>query len=239
MPRPQMSFSDPSTWEQMFLELIQEEKPRAKWTLQLDKNILPDDLTMGWRQYQQTGLGWFQCSICNRHWISAQVKILCHMYWEPRKLQGRVLMRIFAQRCQKCTMSKFENPEFSAESIQRILEKLVSYIVQRYYGHGLKKIPSTSNERVHLDGPHDRANCEACTLDPHGVCAYKPKPPKSPSPPPQSHGSSPPQSPNFLSQPASTYSENMHVPEHGEPDISGLLAALSLGALNLIRRIFL
>lgn len=61
MPRsqrsPPMSFSDPSTWEQMFQELIQEEKPRAKWTLQLDKNILPDNLTMGWRQYQQTGVG--------------------------------------------------------------------------------------------------------------------------------------------------------------------------------------
>lgn len=61
MPRPQrsplMSFSDPSTWEQMFQELIQEEKPRAKWTLQLDKNILPDHLTMGWRQYQQSGVG--------------------------------------------------------------------------------------------------------------------------------------------------------------------------------------
>lgn len=61
MPIPQlsppMSFSDPSTWEQMFQELIQEEKPRAKWTLQLDKNILPDDLTKGWRQYQQAGVG--------------------------------------------------------------------------------------------------------------------------------------------------------------------------------------
>ncbi|XP_041534057.1 receptor-transporting protein 4 isoform X1 [Microtus oregoni] len=268
MPRPQLSsptsFSDPSTWDQMFQELIQKEKPRAKWTLQLDKNILLDDLTKGWRQYQQEGVGWFQCSICNRHWISAQVKILCHMYCdEPRKLQGRVLMRIFAQRCQKCCMAKFENPEFSEESIQRILENLVSHIMQKYYGHGLKKITSTSNERVLLDGPHDRANCEACILDPHGGCAYKAKPLKSPSPPPkscsffppQSHGSSPPkshgssppkshnspppQSPNFLSQPASTYSENVHVQEHREPNIGGLFAALSLGAIILLRLIFL
>lgn len=199
------------------------------------------------------------------------MKILCHMYCEPRKLQGRVLMRIFGQRCQKCFKSKFENPEFSAESIQRILEKLVSYIVQKYYGHGLKKISSTSNERVYLDGPHDRANCEACTLDPNGGCAYKAKPPKSPSPPPKnhnssppqshgsslpksyssfppqshssfstkSHSSSPPQSPNFSSQPESTYSENMHAQEHRELDITGLLAALYLGAIFLIRLIFL
>lgn len=183
------------------------------------------------------------------------MKILCHMYCEPGKLQGRVLMRIFGQRCQKCFKSKFENPEFSAESIQRILEKLVSYIVRKYYGHGLKKISSTSDERVYLDGPHDRANCEACTLDPNGGCAYKAKPPKSPSPPPknhnssppQSHGSSlpksysssPPQSPNFSSQPESTYSENMHAQEHRELDITGLFAALSLGAIILIRLIFL
>lgn len=239
MPRPQMSFSDPSTWEQMFQELIWEEKPRAKWTLQLDKNILPDNFKEGWRQYQQTGHGWFQCSICNRHWISAQVKILCHMYWEPRKLQGQVLMRIFGQSCQKCSVSKFEKPEFSAESIQRILEKLASHIVQKYYGHGLKKKPSTSNEWVHLDGPHDRDNCEACTLDPRGGCAYKAKPPKSPSPPPKSHSSSPPQSRNFLSQPESTYSESMHVQEHREPNITGLLTALSIGAIILIRLIFL
>ncbi|XP_050015923.1 receptor-transporting protein 4 isoform X2 [Alexandromys fortis] len=323
MPRsqrsPPMSFSDPSTWEQMFQELIQEEKPRAKWTLQLDKNILPDNLTMGWRQYQQAGVGRFQCSICNRYWVSAQVKILCHMNREPSKLQGRVLMRIFAQRCQKCSEAKFENPGFSEESIQRVLEKLVSYILQKYYGHGLKKITSTSNEGVLLDGPHDRANCEACTLDPHGGCAYKAKPLKSPSPPPkscssfpsqshgssppkshgsfppqshcsfsakslsssapqshssyspkshgssppkshssfstkshsssppQSHGSSPPkshsspppQSLNFLSQPASTYSENVHVQEHRELNIGGLFAALSLGAIILFRLIFL
>lgn len=41
----------------MFQELIQEEKPKAKWTLQLDKNILPNGMAQGWRQYQQTGIG--------------------------------------------------------------------------------------------------------------------------------------------------------------------------------------
>ncbi|ERE76742.1 receptor-transporting protein 4, partial [Cricetulus griseus] len=163
MPRPQpppqkMLFSDASTWKQMFQELIQEEKPKAKWTLQLDKNILPNGMAQGWRQYQQTGIGRFLCSICDRYWVSAQVKILCHLYREPGKSQGQVLMRIFGQRCQKCTRSKFENPEFSMENIQRILENLVSYILRKYYGHGLKKTPSTSNERVHLDGPHDTAN---------------------------------------------------------------------------------
>ncbi|XP_027268768.1 receptor-transporting protein 4 [Cricetulus griseus] len=201
MPRPQpppqkMLFSDASTWKQMFQELIQEEKPKAKWTLQLDKNILPNGMAQGWRQYQQTGIGRFLCSICDRYWVSAQVKILCHLYREPGKSQGQVLMRIFGQRCQKCTRSKFENPEFSMENIQRILENLVSYILRKYYGHGLKKTPSTSNERVHLDGPHDTANCEACALGCHGVCAFanEATPLKSPSSPPTSYSSSSPMS---------------------------------------------
>ncbi|XP_036059805.1 receptor-transporting protein 4 [Onychomys torridus] len=211
-----MSFSAPSTWEQMFQELIQEEKPRAKWTFQLDKNILPYVMAPGWRQYQQTGLGRFQCSICNRWWISAQVKILCHMYREPGKSQGQVLMRIFGQRCQKCSKSRFENPDFFTDSIRRILENLINYILQKYYGHGSKKKPSTSNEKplekVLLNRPHDTANCEACTLGYHGACSFayeanlqkslssQPKshsslPPNShSSPPPKSHSSSPPMS---------------------------------------------
>lgn len=47
--------------------------------------------------------------------------------------------------------------------------------------------------------------------------------------------------PIFLSQPASTYSENMHVQEHREPNITGLFTALSLFffLLSLICRIFL
>ncbi|XP_052595699.1 LOW QUALITY PROTEIN: receptor-transporting protein 4 [Peromyscus californicus insignis] len=190
-----MSFSAPSTWEKMFQELIQEEKPRAKWTFQLDKNILPNVMAVGWRQYQQTGLGRFQCSICNRWWISAQVKILCHMYREPGKSQGRVLMRIFGQRCQKCSKSQFENPEFFTESIGRIMENLINYILQKYYGHGFKKKPSTSNEKplekVLLNRPHDTANCEACTLGYHGGCsfAYEANLPKYPSSQPKSHSS--------------------------------------------------
>ncbi|KAL1787444.1 receptor-transporting protein 4 [Sigmodon hispidus] len=173
----------------MFQELIQEEKPRARWTLQLDKNILPDVMAQGWKQYQQTGLGRFQCSICNRWWISAQVKILCHIYREPGKSQGRVLMRIFAQRCQKYSMSQFENPEFFIESIQRILEKLVKYILQKYYGHGFKNLNEKPPETVLLNGPHDRTNCEACSLGYDGGCAFakEAKPLKVPSPPPESH----------------------------------------------------
>lgn len=57
LPPLKMPFSDFSTWEQTFQDLIQEEKPGAKWTLQLSKSIVPDDVAQGWRQYQKTVLG--------------------------------------------------------------------------------------------------------------------------------------------------------------------------------------
>ncbi|XP_055481222.1 receptor-transporting protein 4 isoform X1 [Psammomys obesus] len=187
-----MLFSDFSPWEQTFQDLIQEEKPGAYWTLQLSRNIVPNAAAVGWRQYQQTVPGRFHCSICKRSWISAQVKILCHMYRVPGTSQGQVLMRIFAQRCQKCTESQFENPEFSTETTKRILSGLVNYILYRYYGHGTRKIPSNVplDERVPLDGPHDAQNCEACTLGLHGGCALIPKAklPQSSSPSPNRKG---------------------------------------------------
>uniref|UniRef100_A0A8B7V4M3 Receptor-transporting protein 4 n=1 Tax=Castor canadensis TaxID=51338 RepID=A0A8B7V4M3_CASCN len=157
-----MSYLDISTWEQTFQELMEQEKPWAKWSLKLNGTILPGHTAPGWKQYQQTAFGRFWCSLCHRSWSSAQVKILCHMYREPGKSQGQVLMRVFAQRCQKCSWSQFEKPEFSTESIKRILQNLIQYILWRYYGHDFRKMPMI--REVPLNGPHDTNNCEACTL---------------------------------------------------------------------------
>lgn len=240
-----MLFSDDfSTWEQRFQELIREEKPGAKWTLHLDKSIVPDGAALGWRQQQQTVVGRFQCSRCYRSWTSAQVKIVCHMFQDAGKTQGRVLMRIFGQRCQKCFGSQFESPEFSTESIERMLNNLVNYILQRYYGH--KKIASILNasldEKVLLDGPHDTLNCEACSLHPHGRCAVaqRVRPPRSPSPSPspspKSHSSSPSRSHPPLLQTEITGFRNRPFQEVREPGeaASPLLVILSVAALALI-----
>uniref|UniRef100_A0A8D2CPS3 3CxxC-type domain-containing protein n=1 Tax=Sciurus vulgaris TaxID=55149 RepID=A0A8D2CPS3_SCIVU len=158
-------YLDISTWEQTFQSLIQQEEPWAKWTLKLNENIQPGGMARGWRQYLQRAFGRFWCSSCHRSWTSAQVKILCHMYRERRTTQGQVLMRVFAQRCQKCSWSQFENPEFSSDSTMRILNNLAQCILHNYYGHNFRKMPVAPV--VGLDGPHDRSNCEACTL---GVC---------------------------------------------------------------------
>lgn len=232
-----MPFSDSSAWAQTFQELIQEEKPRAKWSLTFDKNIVPDGAAPGWRQQKQRVLGRFQCSICNRRWFSAQVEVLCHMYKEPWESHGKVHMRIFGQRCQKCSRSQFENPEFSTEDVRSILKNLVNYILQKYYGHGSKKTLNVpQGEKVHLDGPHDIGNCEACIL---GCCRkiplntrhsleQKAKPPKSLSPSPKSHSS--------LPQTGSNCFENTHFQERREPGDTALplLMIFSLAAFAFI-----
>ncbi|XP_017405067.1 receptor-transporting protein 4 [Cebus imitator] len=171
------------TWEQTFQELIQEAKPWATWTLKLDGNLQLDCPAQGWKQYQQRAFGWFRCSSCQRSWASAQVKILCHTCWNHWTSQGQVHVRVFGQRCQKCTWSQYEIPEFSSDSTTRILSNLVQHILEKYYRNGVRK----SSEmpvipEVPLDGSHDTANCEACTL---GVCgqglkSYMTKPSKSP-----------------------------------------------------------
>lgn len=94
-------------------------------------------------------------------------------------------MRLFGQRCQKCSRSRFEKPEFSSDSAMRILENLVRRIRERYYGDGVKKyseIPVILE--LPLEGSHDMANCEACVL---GFCVqssqnYMTKPSESPLP---------------------------------------------------------
>ncbi|KAK2505090.1 hypothetical protein MC885_001252 [Smutsia gigantea] len=171
-PRPQRNkmVLDVGTWEQTFQELMQQVKPRTKWTLQLDETLQPGWAAQGWKKYQQRAFGRFQCSSCQRNWASAQVIILCHMHLEHRKSQGQVLMRHFGQRCRKCSGCPFEKPGFSPESTERILNNLVQHIVHRCYENGIKKVPEVPViPEVPLEGSHDIDNCEACFL---GFCTW-------------------------------------------------------------------
>lgn len=79
-----------------------------------------------------------------------------------------MLMRLFAQRCQKCSGAQFEKPEFSIESAMRILNNLVYRIRERCYGNGIRKFSEIPViPELPLEGSHDMANCEACIL---GFC---------------------------------------------------------------------
>lgn len=160
---------DMEMWQEMFEEFIQEVKPGHTWTLQQDKNLIPNTLQPGWTQYQQWVFARFQCSLCFRNWASAKVQVLFHMRWSEGKSKGQVKMRVFAQRCRKCSQPPFEIPEFTEENISRILKNLVFQILKKCYREGFKameEIPTVKD--IYLEGPHDVDNCEACL---QGFCA--------------------------------------------------------------------
>ncbi|XP_004399354.1 PREDICTED: receptor-transporting protein 3 [Odobenus rosmarus divergens] len=160
---------DMELWKQMFQELIQEVKPWHIWTLTVDKDLLPNSLKPGWSQYQQWAFARFQCSLCSRSWASAQVQVLFHMHKSGEKPKGRVKMRVFAQRCQRCNQSPFEVPEFTEENISRILNNLVFRILKKCYREGFKSMEEIPTiKEISLKGTHDSNNCEACL---QGFCA--------------------------------------------------------------------
>lgn len=180
---------DIEVWPRVFQELIQEVKPQHQWTLTLDQSLVPGSLQPGWMQYQQCVFARFQCSGCSRTWASAHVHVLFHMHWSKRKSKGQVKMRVFAQRCQKCSQPPFEFPEFTDENTSRILQNLVFRILKKCYREGFKsmqEIPTVKDS--HVEGPHDSDNCEACL---QGFCAQRAldrttQPPVSPSCPTRS-----------------------------------------------------
>lgn len=167
MPAP--TGQDRKMWQKTFQELIQEVKPSDQWTLTLDKNLVPNTLQPEWTQYQQWVFARFTCSWCSRSWASAKVQVLFHMHWNKWDSQGQVKMRIFTQRCNKCSQPPFEVPEFTEENISRILNNLVFRILKKCYKEGFKsmeEIPTIKD--IALEGPHDTDNCEACL---RGFCA--------------------------------------------------------------------
>ncbi|XP_008156118.2 receptor-transporting protein 3 [Eptesicus fuscus] len=166
---PAAEGQDVKVWQKVFQELIHQVRPWHQWTLTLDNSLIPNTLQPGWAQYQQQVFARFTCSWCSRNWASAHVQVLCHMHWNKRESTGQVKMRIFAQRCQKCSEPPFEVPEFTEENVSRILNNLVFRILKKCYGEGFKsmeKIPTIKD--ISLKGPHDTDNCEACL---QGFCA--------------------------------------------------------------------
>ncbi|XP_032506063.1 receptor-transporting protein 3 [Phocoena sinus] len=176
---------DREVWKQVFQELIREVKPWHTWKLTLDKSLLPNILKPGWTQYQQWTCARFQCSSCSRNWASAQVQVLFHMHWSEGESRGQVKMRVFAQRCQKCSQPSFEVPKFTEENISRILTNLVLQILKKCYREGFTFVEIPMIKEISLEGPHDSDNCEACL---QGFCVQSELglamwSPISPSPP--------------------------------------------------------
>ncbi|XP_077204151.1 receptor-transporting protein 3-like isoform X2 [Paroedura picta] len=155
------------SWKEKFALLMKIQKPGDSWTLEASENCSP--APCGWYQNVQSHLfASFDCSSCFRGWKSAQSSILFHLRLErswPQN-QGQVKMWMFRQKCRRCTMAAYEEPNFDEEARDTVLHNLVSTILEKSYGEPQRPRRPCAVEGIQ-EGPHDKLNCEACK---HGMC---------------------------------------------------------------------
>lgn len=110
----------------------------------------------------------FTCSLCRRSWASKRVQVIFHFYLNPTSYLGTIKVRRFKQKCKRCAGARMEDPNFSVENIDVLVERLVGKICVRCYKENLGETnrPSTFSGRI--NGPHESLHCEACQL---GVCS--------------------------------------------------------------------
>ncbi|XP_009815044.2 receptor-transporting protein 3 [Gavia stellata] len=155
------------TWQEVFAAKIADMHLTEPWKLQEDDSLQVHVLKPGWKEFvQRRALGRFQCSQCFHEWSSAKVHVLFHM--RQHRGRGKVRMRAFRQACRRCPDPRLEEPEFSQETMERLLHNLVLKILEYFYHLPIQ--PSDLLEvvvDVPVLGPHDSARCEGCQL---GVC---------------------------------------------------------------------
>ncbi|KAJ7324642.1 hypothetical protein JRQ81_017662 [Phrynocephalus forsythii] len=93
--------------------------------------------------------------------------ILFHLHWEPSVRQGRVKMRVFDQQCCQCDSSKYEEPQFTEETILNVLAQLVSTIRKKCYRERVEDCDLHEVVCQSGGGPHKEDYCEACQLGIH------------------------------------------------------------------------
>ncbi|XP_036442413.1 receptor-transporting protein 3-like [Colossoma macropomum] len=142
-----------------------------EWTLELNDSIEPGRTQRGWNQYIRNSYAQFRCSLCRRSWPSKQVQVLFHFSRESSLRRGTVRVRRFKQKCRRCSAARMEEPSFTVENIDVMVEKLMEKIRIRCYGEE----PPESNRNLRFDGriegPHERLHCEACLK---GICSQSP-----------------------------------------------------------------
>ncbi|KAJ7993462.1 hypothetical protein DPEC_G00272680 [Dallia pectoralis] len=154
-------------WNRIFNDTIEENEIEDHWSIIFDDHIVPDKPDPGWKQFISGAFARFMCSMCRRTWPSKRVLVVFHMRRWPEENKGVVKVRRFRQECKRCSTRAMEEPRFSAENIEVLLEKLVVKILVKCYSKdaGEKNTPFHLDGRI--DGPHEAAHCEACKL---GIC---------------------------------------------------------------------
>ncbi|KAG9266895.1 receptor-transporting protein 3-like [Astyanax mexicanus] len=138
-----------------------------QWTLELDDSIKPGQQGYGWNQYIQSAFADFDCSMCSHRWSSGRVQVVFHFTLNSSLHRGTVKVRRFRQECRDCGEEQMEEPSFSSQNIDVMLEKLMKKIKIRFYGEN----PPDSKRDFYFDGriegPHESDHCEACKS---GIC---------------------------------------------------------------------
>ncbi|XP_078523106.1 receptor-transporting protein 3-like [Lissotriton helveticus] len=160
---------DEEIWDYYFKALMFREKLEDSWSLRWENR---DSVERDWGQYEQQAFGRFNCSHCANSWTSVRVWILFQMKLEKERRRGTVKMHILKQKCNSCRAGVYEEPEFTVENINIILNNLLISILESCYGKDveddeLQPIVVYGSHR----GPHQPEHCTACQ---QGICDWTP-----------------------------------------------------------------
>ncbi|XP_063772575.1 receptor-transporting protein 3-like [Pseudophryne corroboree] len=148
------------TWNTLFENELEDQGIPHEWSFSAEDNLKAQQ---GYLQNTQCTFARFQCSRCARWWKSAKVHILFLIRRDRQSRRGTVRMRIFKQKCRRCTFAVWEKAEIPEENIKRVISNLVSKIHQMVYmrNSGKALLPPLIDSDD-IEGPHDVEHCEAC-----------------------------------------------------------------------------
>ncbi|KAM4695269.1 receptor-transporting protein 3-like [Discoglossus pictus] len=154
-------------WAVMFQKLQDTEFVRTyndRWTIEID-NDLEEDLTSsqrqdGWKIYQSSAFGSFECSDCGHLWKSARVSLTFHYRHCKDSSNGEVRLRLYRQKCRDCDNEDLLTAEFENDKIKMVLMRLVDRIKKNCYHQRIKM--KHHFKRQKMTNPHESSLCEAC-----------------------------------------------------------------------------
>ncbi|XP_073700982.1 receptor-transporting protein 3-like [Garra rufa] len=137
------------------------------WQIIINDSIKPHSQASGWHQYISGSFARFKCSLCKRTWPSKRVHVVFHFHLNTETKQGTIKLRRYKQNCRKCNEAQMEDPHFLEDNINVLIQRLVDRIRMKCYGENLGETNKPSVFRGRVNGPHERAHCEACK---DGIC---------------------------------------------------------------------
>ncbi|XP_063298885.1 receptor-transporting protein 3-like [Pelobates fuscus] len=156
------------TWEKAF-ERVQDAELTQKyghlWTLHIN-NTIDSELTstqqqQGWKVYQTSSFGRFNCPSCRHSWESARVSLTFH-YRLVASSSGEVRLRLFRQKCRTCRQNDMLTATFKGDNKHEVLTRLITKIKKNCYREVINNVSYSGASKI--TKPHEASLCEACIL---------------------------------------------------------------------------